>query len=109
MEKRRSVRKPLFLNLDIFDKRSHELLGNLGDLSEGGLMIVASKPILSRIKHLRIRLPEGEYSKAFIDAKVEICWIRPDSNPNIQKVGCRFLKISHADLTIIEELLEEMT
>jgi len=78
-EKRRSVRKALFLNLDIFDKRSNELLGHLGDLSEGGLMIIADKPIFSRIKHLRIPLPEEEYSKAFIDVKVEICWTKPDT------------------------------
>jgi len=108
-EKRRSVRKALFLYLDVFDKRSNELLGHLADLSEGGLMILANRPIINRIKHLKIRLPEEEFSKEFIDVKVEICWTRPDTNPSIQRVGCRFLKISHADLTIVEEILDDFT
>jgi len=112
-ENRRSVRKALFLYLDVFDKRSNELLGHLGNLSEGGLMLLANKPILNRIKHLRIRLPNDkediDFEKEFIDVKVEICWTEPDPNPNIHRIGCRFLKVSHADLTIIEELIDDMS
>lgn len=109
MEKRHFIRKTLFLYLDIFDKRTGELLGHLGDLSKGGLMILANKPIFSRIKHLKIRLPEGEFSKEFIEAKVEICWARADINPNIYCVGCHFLKIDSADLVIVEEMVKDMS
>jgi hypothetical protein len=71
-------------------------------------MIITEKPLaLNSISAISIQLPDfEEFSKKFIDCVVDARWTKPDFNPKLHCIGCRFTKISAEDLPLIEELQE---
>ncbi len=111
MEYRNRERKHLFLYLDILDRKTGEIIGQLGDISSGGLMIITTHDIpLHIIKHLRIRLPDDEnFDHPHLDIDVETRWAKPDINPELQCIGCQFLEISPRQHTLIVEIEQWLT
>jgi c-di-GMP-binding flagellar brake protein YcgR len=105
-----SSRKHLCLYLEIIDRHSHELIGNLLDISNEGMMFITDKPIPPKqLKDVRIKLPDfEEFPKKSIDVILETRWTKPDVNPNLHRVGCHFLKITPADLKLIKRAVEEL-
>lgn len=107
MEHRGKERKHLFLYLDVVDRLSGKLLGHLGDISEGGLMVISEHFLPLNVEHyVRIKLPEGEFNAKYLDAKIETRWEKPDVNPNLRCIGCRFVQIDQDDMEIILQLGE---
>ncbi len=104
----RSQRRNLLFYLDILNQETHELLGHLGDISKDGIMIIAEKPIAyNSIKNISIQLSDfEEFDQESLEARVEIRWMKADSNPNLQRIGCKFVEIDPDDLPIIEEIQE---
>jgi hypothetical protein len=105
---KRPPRKHLLFYLEIIDQHTQELVGHLGDISTNGIMIIAEKPIIfNKIKDISIKLPDfEEFSKRSIDAQVEIRWMKPDTNPSLHCIGCRFLNLTPGDLPLIEQVQE---
>ncbi len=59
IEQRRLERRNFILNIEVFDRNSDKLLGELGDITSEGIMIVSDDPIAENEKfELVIRLPE---------------------------------------------------
>jgi hypothetical protein len=106
MEHRGEGRKHLFIYLDVLDRLSGKLLGHLGDISEGGLMIISEHPMnLNEMRYIRIKLPEEDaFNAKYLDVKVETRWQKPDVNPELFCIGCRFKHIDQDDLDIVEIL-----
>ncbi len=103
MEHRTKQRKHVFLYLDIYDRETGRLMGHLGDISNEGLMIIAPQPLPLHIsREIRIRLPEDEFSKAFIDLEIQTRWTAPDVNPDLHCTGCLFVDISPEDEALVE-------
>ncbi len=103
MEHRHKQRKHVFLYLDVYDQEKGQLLGHLGDISNEGLMIMMDQPLpLQVTRKIRLKLPEGEFTKAFIDLEVQTRWTAPDVNPDLHCVGCLFIDISPEDQELVE-------
>lgn len=104
-------RKHLFLYLNVFDRKSGQLLGNLGDISQGGIMIITPNSLpLDEEREIRIKLPEDEeFTTEYFDVKVETRWQKPDVNPELHCIGCRFLDTSVYDDELIEKLVALLT
>ena len=103
----RTPRKQLFIYLDVLDQETHEKIGHLGDISPDGIMIITEQPVaLNSIKAIRIQLPSDleEFSQEYLDCVVDARWTKPDFNPKLHCIGCRFTKISDEDLPLIEQL-----
>ncbi|MCK5716807.1 MAG: PilZ domain-containing protein [Thiomargarita sp.] len=103
----RDDRNTFVFNLDIFE--NDELLGQLGDISENGLMMIAEKPFqYNKFKKVRIALGESEnferFSQDFLDVDIEVRWMKPDHNPRLQRIGCRFLNLNAENLPLIMEI-----
>ncbi|MCK5720326.1 MAG: PilZ domain-containing protein [Thiomargarita sp.] len=106
--KDRTPRQQLLFYLDIIDLKTNELIGHLGDISADGLMILTENLIpSSKIKHISIHLPDfEEFSQKSIEAFVEIRWTKPDINPDLHCIGCRFINIDPDLLPIIKQVEE---
>ncbi len=107
MEQVRHTRKNLLFYLDIIDLDTNDMLGNLGDISENGLMIIAEKPFsYNRFKNISIQLPEDfeEFPQKTFDVEVEIRWMKADQNPHLQRLGCKFVKQKADDIQLIKKL-----
>ncbi len=105
----RTRRRKLLFYLDIIDQETHKLLGHLGDISKDGIMIITDKPIpFENVKQIKIQLPdfEEEFTKKYIEVEVEKRWVKPDNNPNLYRIGCRFIKVNEEDLQTIEHVQE---
>ncbi|MCP4700537.1 MAG: PilZ domain-containing protein [Gammaproteobacteria bacterium] len=103
------IRTQLFIYLEVLDQRTKQVIGHLGDISDGGLMIIiANQPLrLHQPKHISIKLPEDEnFDKEYLNAWVEPRWIKPDVNPELHCVGCQFLEIEPEDQALIWEIGE---
>lgn len=100
------TRKHLLFYLDILDLHTGQLLGHLGDISLDGLMMITDHPMrLNQVRDVLIKLPDGEgLTASSIEAEVEVRWTRPDMNPNLHRIGCRFLKISSQNRELIEQV-----
>jgi c-di-GMP-binding flagellar brake protein YcgR len=108
--KPRIPRKPLLFYLDIIEQHTHMRLGHLGDISKNGIMIITEKHVpFNSIKNISIQLPDfKEFAKKFIEVQVEIRWMKPDDNPNLYCIGCRFVNINPDDLPLIEQVQEAL-
>lgn len=103
MEHRTKQRKHVFLYLDVYDQITGQLLGHLGDISNEGLMIIANQPLPLHLRQaVRVKLPEGEFSKSFIDLDIETRWTAPDVNPDLHCIGCLFVEISPEDEELVD-------
>ena len=82
-----------------------EPLGHLGDISENGLMLIVEKPFpYSKFKKITIQLSDFDFSRDSIELEVEIRWMRPDKNPKLQLIGCKFVNLKAEELPIIKEI-----
>jgi c-di-GMP-binding flagellar brake protein YcgR len=110
MEHRGGDRKHLYLYLDVEDRRTGALIGHLGDISPGGIMIITENALpLHHEYYVRIKLPEEEFNAKYLDVKVETRWQKPDVNPELQCIGCRFTHIDADDVTLVEALGKFLT
>ncbi len=103
----RAPRKQLYLYLDVLDQETHEKIGHVGDISLNGIMLITEQPVaLDSIKAIRIQLPSElkEFSQEALNCIVDARWTKPDLNPKLHCIGCRFTKISDEDLPVIERL-----
>ncbi len=68
-EKRKLKRRNFILNIEIFDNATGEIIGDLGDITTEGIMIVSDDPIQEdKMFSILIRLPEDA------DEKLEIAF-----------------------------------
>ncbi|WP_062152892.1 PilZ domain-containing protein [Beggiatoa leptomitoformis] len=112
MSERNSIRKHLFLYLDVFDKTNNQLLGYLGDISEQGLMFISQTQIMpDQLLNIRIELPENlqEMNKMCIDAQVKTRWTEPNINPQLNCIGCQFIDLDAEYIPVIQQITELLT
>lgn len=58
-EQRKLKRRNFILNIEVFDRNSDKLMGDLGDITSEGIMVVSEDPIAeNKTFELIIRLPE---------------------------------------------------
>ena len=99
-------RKNLLFYLDVVDLESNQVIGHLGDISLDGMLIISEQtlPLESRY-HIHIKLPPDENLGAeVIDLQIETRWSKPDVNPTLQCIGCRFVEISPTNEDLIERV-----
>lgn len=102
LEQRKYKRLHLIYYLRIFDRETNQLIGNLVDLSEEGLMIISDKACdLGETYKLRMILPEEIKGKSFIDIDAESVWCKPASNPIFHETGFKMVNVKREDIALI--------
>jgi hypothetical protein len=111
MEHRHKLRKQVFIYLKVFDQHTGHLLGNLGDISKQGMMIITHQPVALHQRYdIRIQLPATEdFSKKFLDITIESRWSAPDVNPELYCTGFLFVDIQVEDFAVIDQMIDLLT
>lgn len=110
-ERRKQPRSHLIHYLRIFDKSTGELIGNLVDISAGGLMLISESPISeplqdNTILQMRMDFPEELDGKTFLEFEAHSVWCRTDINPDLFAIGMQIIHPRSEDLRMIERLIE---
>ncbi|MGH8547186.1 MAG: PilZ domain-containing protein [Methylococcales bacterium] len=107
-EKRKYPRKKTAKILKVFDLNTEEYLGNLVDISLGGIMLVTQLDIKSNsVYQFRIDFPEYCGNQEPITFGGEILWIDARMDPNKKWIGIQIIDISEEMITRIDRLIND--
>ncbi len=108
---REQVRRNLIFYLTVKDKKSGSIIGELGDITENGLLIMSDQRFqITDTLNLAIELPKGpDYPARALDIAVEVQWAKRDpDNPDIFLAGCKIIKSKDSDRSLIQKLVEKI-
>ena len=92
-EHRRSPRRKVAETVRVSDTMTEEIVGRLGNLSEGGMLLVASAPLAEdALYQFRFRLPGAEAID--IEAGAHLLWIDRSTSLGQSWAGFRFISMS---------------
>jgi hypothetical protein len=106
-----SDRNYLAQYLDLIDAQTHEQLGYVCDISDGGLMFATVLPVaIGEIKEVYIQnnLPTDDALKLSIRAVIKTLWSKPNINPQLSCFGCTVLEINAEDYQRLTKLLSHL-
>ncbi len=107
-ERRRLHRRHILFYSRVFDRKTGVFLGYLGNMNEGGLMIISENAIeVGDTFLLRIDLPEDIYSKTVLNFKAKSVWCRLDIDPNFHNTGFQLIEISDSGREIISQIIDD--
>ena len=108
VERRRLSRRHILFYSRVFDRKTGVFLGYLGNLNEGGLMIISENPLEVNSEYLlRIDLPEDIFSKSVLNFEAKSVWCQLDVDPNFYNTGFQFLNITEESKDIIAKIIDE--
>ena len=106
-EKRNFNRTKLIYYLEILDNEAGKPVGNLVDISHGGLMMVGKEQVeAGRELLLSMRLPEATYGNKTITFKANSRWSKLDVNPVFFATGYKFTESEPIVTRTIEYLID---
>ena len=102
-EKRRAPRKRADGPLPAYDSIASETIGQVGNLSRTGLMLISRhQPCSEGIYQLRLQLRQPDGSRRPIDVGVQEQWHEPAEAPDQYWAGFRIIAIDDADGAALE-------
>jgi len=107
-ERRKLERKYLVIYSRVFDRKTGNILGYLGDMTPQGAMIIGEQRIEpGEEMELRFDLPELlELTRDHLDIHAQSIWCNPDVDPSFVNTGFHFLDLRPEDLKIVEMLID---
>ena len=109
-EKRKHKRVQLIYYLQILDNETGKPLGNLVDISNGGLMMVGEEQMeAGKEFQLSVCLPEATYGNDSITFKANSRWSKVDMNPAFYASGYEFTEIGSNETKTVESLIENFS
>lgn len=98
-EYRRAKRRKADQGIEVVDTMTERAVGQLSDLSESGLLLIAHQPMKSdALYQLRFRLGDGGH---IVEVGAHELWSDPAAAPGQIWTGFRFIDISPADLVYV--------
>jgi len=93
--------------LRIYDPKSDELIGNLVDLSTGGLMMISEQPFKSGESYsFSMQLPSDGENEKRLEFTGIAKWCKQESNPKLYSIGFEIDNPSEAITKTIHELID---
>jgi hypothetical protein len=107
-ERRKHPRRYLNFFTRVFDLKSGDLLGYLGDITTAGAMVISELPIEpGETFKLRMDLPEHQFGKDRLVVQAKSLWCQPDITPQFFNTGFEFLQIEEEDIRVIERIVQQ--
>lgn len=98
--RRRSVTEPI----GVMDTLTDQLIGRLGNLSESGMLLIASVPVLDdAIYQLRFHVRDASGREMPIDVGAHLLWSAQANTPGQTFAGLRFLTIEPTPLETLRQ------
>ena len=108
-ERRKQERYSLEVYLKVMDESTQSALGDVVDISMGGMKVLSETPIATA-KEFRLwidmSLESGKKGKVHLQARS--IWSAEDVNPGLYNTGFQFLRLSPETRSSIEELIGEL-
>lgn len=106
-ESRRAHRKPVNIAADVIDAMSGRRMGQLGNLSASGMLLIGSEaPRAEAIYQLRLPLPGLGTPAATIEVGVQEQWHEQAATPGQVWAGYRIIAISDEAASQLQRWLE---
>lgn len=107
-EYRRAKRRQVSEAIQVMDTMTDTLVGRLSNLSETGLQLIASVPLVDdALYQLRFKLSGIEERSAVIEAGVHLLWQDTASAPGQTWTGFRFIHLPDHQLQQLRRWLDK--
>ncbi|KAF1722970.1 PilZ domain-containing protein [Pseudoxanthomonas wuyuanensis] len=98
--RRRSVPEPVA----VLDTMTEQIIGRLGNVSESGMLLVASSPVVDDgLYQLRFHIHDSRGREIPIEVGAHVLWSAQANTPGQSFAGLRFLTIDPAPLAALRE------
>ena len=98
-DSRRAPRRHVTESIPVIDTMTDEIIGQLGNLSESGMLLIASAPLVEdALYQLRFHLRDDRGQDIPIDVGAHLLWSAPANTPGQAFAGLRFLTIDREPL-----------
>lgn len=106
-ELRRARRRRVETRVEVVDVMTGELVGQVANVSETGLLMLARLPVREDcLYQLRFSLPDREEGYLPIDVGTHLLWINDAAAAGQSWVGARFLSITDESLARLRAWIE---
>ncbi len=103
-ESRRADRRNVHETITVRDTMTEQVIGRLGNISESGMLLVASAPLLDdALYQLRFDIPDRNGRPVKIDVGAHLIWVGSANTPGQSWAGLRFLTISEEHLVTLRQ------
>ncbi len=101
---RRANRRKVHQQVTVYDTVAEKVVGKLINLSETGMSIVASVPMVNdALYQLRFELTDANAAQRAIDVGAHELWASPAVGGSQTWVGLRFIAVSPSDLAALRD------
>ncbi|ODU42106.1 PilZ domain-containing protein [uncultured Aquimonas sp.] len=106
-ESRRAKRKQAREAIEVFDSMTELSVGRIGNLSETGMMLMASAPLMEdALFQFRFTLGSAQLRQRTLEVGVHQLWSEPSHVPGQYWSGFRFVDIAPEDATHLHAWVE---
>ncbi|MGH8032077.1 MAG: PilZ domain-containing protein [Luteimonas sp.] len=106
-EFRRTRRRKAADTILVTDTMSERVVGRIGNLSESGMLLMASEPLVDdALYQFRFALPDGRGHKTAIEIGVHLLWTDHASAPGQAWAGFRFIAVDEPHMTRLRSWIE---
>lgn len=110
IEQRRSPRREVPGRVEVFDTIAEAVIGTLGDVSAGGLLLVASGPLPDdALFQFRFTLPDDDRWLPTTEVGAHVLWQAPAGAHGRHYVGMRFIGLSPETALLLRQWSEAST
>lgn len=107
-DERRNFKRFIVVDLKLSFKDTDEYIGQVVNLSEGGLLAVTDEPMERNSLHqFRIPFNQTLYDKVHFDFEGRVIWSKPNSIDSTKySIGLGFSSLSDSQAAFIHKLIE---
>ena len=103
-EFRRAKRRKVDERIEVTDAMTERVVGHISDLSETGLLLIASQAMVSdALYQLRFRLVDGNRHERMVEVGAHELWSDEAAAPGQVWTGFRFIDLAQTDLMFIRQ------
>ena len=106
-QSRRTQRRNVHESVAVFDTMIEQVIGRLGNISESGMLLVASAPLREdALYQLRFEIADPGGRSTAIDVGAHLLWVGSANTPGQSWAGLRFLTIEESHLAVLRRWIE---
>ena len=104
---RRKARRFSVVELDIFDNKTDEYIGQMINLSVGGLLILGAEPLeTGKVYHIKIPFDETVNGQVNFDIETKCVWCTNAIGFPRYSIGLQFMDDSPVHYTFIKKMID---
>lgn len=101
-EYRRAKRRKVEQHAEVLDTMTERVVGHLSDLSETGMLLIGTQPLLSdALYQFSFKLPDHNGRDRTLTVGAHELWTDPAAAPGQAWTGLRFIEIAPSDLSFL--------